>query len=121
MTTEFTSNVSTATIVLPILASMAQDMHVHPLLLIIPGCVSCSFAFMLPVATPPNAIAFSTGRLDVRHMMRPGALLNLIGVCLSTFYTLTWAAVVFEISFESVPDWAASPMPTPVPTAAPTH
>jgi len=70
ITTEFTSNVATATIVLPILSTMARKMAIHPLLLIVPGIVSCSFAFMLPVATPPNAIAFSTGRLQVRHMMR---------------------------------------------------
>ena len=94
-------------------------MGIHPMLLIIPGCISCSFAFMLPVATPPNAIAFSTGLLDVGHMMRPGAILNLIGVCLATFYTLTWGVLVFGISFDEVPDWAVGAAPTAAPTAAP--
>jgi sodium-dependent dicarboxylate transporter 2/3/5 len=59
-------------------------MKVNPLLLMIPGTLSCSFAFMLPVATPPNAIVFGTERLRVSDMARVGVVLNLIGAIVVT-------------------------------------
>uniref|UniRef100_F6XHL1 Citrate transporter-like domain-containing protein n=2 Tax=Ciona intestinalis TaxID=7719 RepID=F6XHL1_CIOIN len=61
--TEFTSNVSTASLFLPILCRLASHSGIHPLYIVIPATISCSFAFSLPVATPPNAIAFSFGGL----------------------------------------------------------
>ncbi|XP_048464494.1 solute carrier family 13 member 3 [Rhincodon typus] len=66
--TEFASNTATSIIFLPILAELGVRAKNHPLYLMIPGAVSCSFAFMLPVATPPNAIAFATGQLKVKDM-----------------------------------------------------
>ena len=59
--TEFTVNVSTATIIQPILCSLAGAIKVNPLFLLLPATIACSFAFCLPVATPPNAIAFNEG------------------------------------------------------------
>jgi sodium-dependent dicarboxylate transporter 2/3/5 len=82
--TELTSNTATAQILLPILAALAVSMKVNPLLLMIPGTLSCSFAFMLPVATPPNAIVFGTERLRVSDMARMGVVLNLIGAIVVT-------------------------------------
>ena len=82
--TEFTSNIASTTIMIPILAALAQSMQVHLLLLIVPATLSASCAFMLPVATPPNAIAFGSGELDIKDMVRAGIVLNLIGIVLVT-------------------------------------
>jgi sodium-dependent dicarboxylate transporter 2/3/5 len=82
--TEVTSNTATATVFVPILASNADAIGVDPLLLMVPGAVSCSFAFMLPVATPPNAIVFGSDRITVPQMARAGLALNLVGVILTT-------------------------------------
>ncbi len=77
--TELTSNTATAQIVLPILASLAVYLQINPLLLMIPATISSSMAFMMPVATPPNAIVFSSQRIKVYHMAKSGIILNLIG------------------------------------------
>nr|XP_014424068.1 solute carrier family 13 member 5 isoform X3 [Pelodiscus sinensis] len=68
--TECTSNVATATLFLPVFASLSQSIEVNPLYIMIPCTLSASFAFMLPVATPPNAIVFSYGHLRVSDMVR---------------------------------------------------
>uniref|UniRef100_H9GHZ4 Solute carrier family 13 member 5 n=1 Tax=Anolis carolinensis TaxID=28377 RepID=H9GHZ4_ANOCA len=70
--TECTSNVATATLFLPVFASLSQSIGVNPLYVMIPCTLSASFAFMLPVATPPNAIVFSYGHLRVADMVRQG-------------------------------------------------
>lgn len=91
---EFTSNVATVNTVLPVLAPMAASLNVDPRLLLIPAAVSASFGFMLPVATPPNAIVYGTGRLPVRSMMRFGIALDVLGVLLITLfalYVVPWA------------------------------
>jgi len=106
MATELTSNVSTCTIMLPVLAALAQALRVNPLVLMLPGTVSCSLAFMLPVATPPNAIVFATGRLKVRHMASAGVMLNLLGVFCITCSMLTFGLLVFSIDINSFPCWA---------------
>lgn len=80
--TEFTSNSASATIILPLLASLSLSMGRHPLLLMLPATIACSFAFMLPIATAQNAVAYSTGFLKLRHLLLPGIFLNLIGVLL---------------------------------------
>ncbi len=106
--TEITSNTATTTIMLPILAATAsQALGVHPLLLMLPATLSASCAFMLPVATPPNAIVFGSGRLSVGQMARSGLVLNLIGVILVTLLTYTLAVPVFGIAFGELPAWAA--------------
>ncbi|XP_040837303.1 solute carrier family 13 member 3 isoform X1 [Ochotona curzoniae] len=70
--TEFASNTATIIIFLPVLAELAIRLQVHPLYLMIPGTVGCSYAFMLPVSTPPNSIAFSSGHLLVKDMVSVG-------------------------------------------------
>ncbi len=75
--TEVTSNTATAETLLPIFAAAAVALHVHPLALMLPATMACSMAFMLPAATPPNAIVFGTGRVPIRTMVRHGALLAL--------------------------------------------
>ncbi len=82
--TEVTSNTATANLLLPILAVAALTANVDPALIMVPATISASFAFMLPVATPPNAIVFSSEKLTIRMMAREGLALNLIGVAVVT-------------------------------------
>ena len=88
--TECTSNVATCSIVLPVLAGVAVEIGVEPSLIMLPAAASASFAFMLPVATPPNAIVFGSGRLTMATMAKRGFLLNLVGAAVITFMTLVW-------------------------------
>ena len=76
--TEVTSNVATASIMLPVLASLTEAIGVHPFLLMIPATMAASCAFMLPIATGPNAIVFSSGELKMSDMVRAGVWLNLL-------------------------------------------
>jgi sodium-dependent dicarboxylate transporter 2/3/5 len=103
--TELTSNTATAQILLPILAALAVSIRVNPLLLMIPGTLSCSFAFMLPVATPPNAIVFGTDRLRVVDMTRVGVILNFIGVIIVTLAVFFIGRAVFGIDLSEMPSW----------------
>lgn len=82
--TEATSNTATTTILMPILAAAAIGAAIDPRLLMVPAAMSASCAFMLPVATPPNLIAFSTNRFPLRRMVEEGFVLNLIGVTVIT-------------------------------------
>ncbi|NNE00212.1 MAG: SLC13/DASS family transporter [Pirellulaceae bacterium] len=82
--TEVTSNTATATLLLPILAASALAANIDPKLIMIPATISCSFAFMLPVATPPNAIVFSSEHLTIKKMAREGLILNVSGVVIVT-------------------------------------
>lgn len=82
--TEFTSNVATVSTLLPTLCAICVALDVDPRMLIVPATLATSCAFMLPIATPPNAIVFGSGRIQVREMVRYGILLNLVGVPLFT-------------------------------------
>jgi sodium-dependent dicarboxylate transporter 2/3/5 len=88
--TELTSNTATAEILLPILAALAITTDLPPLMLMIPGALACSFAFILPVATPPNAVVFGSERVDARFMARCGVVLNLLAIILTT----AWVSLV---------------------------
>lgn len=90
--TELTSNTATTATLVPILASLAPGLGLDPLLLIVPAAISASCAFMLPVATPPNAIVFGSGLVSITEMSRTGFWLNWIGVGLIT--GLAWAVVM---------------------------
>ena len=76
--TEVTSNVATASIMMPVLASLANAIDIHPYLLMVPATMAASCAFMLPIATGPNAIAFSVGELEMKDMVKSGVWLNII-------------------------------------------
>ncbi|USN98171.1 MAG: DASS family sodium-coupled anion symporter [Phycisphaeraceae bacterium] len=82
--TELTSNTALTTAILPILVATAPALGVEPLALLVPATMAASFAFMLPVATPPNAIVFGSGKIAGGDMIRAGLALNLIGVVLAT-------------------------------------
>ncbi|XP_003416996.3 solute carrier family 13 member 2-like [Loxodonta africana] len=102
--TECASNVATTTIFLPILASMSRAICLHPLYVMLPCTLASSLAFMLPVATPPNAIVFSFGGLKVSDMARAGFLLNIIGVLVITLAINSWSYAIFDL--HTFPSWA---------------
>ncbi|XP_076473013.1 Na(+)/citrate cotransporter-like [Babylonia areolata] len=99
--TEITSNTAISILLLPILSTLALRTGVHPLYYMIPTSLSCSFAFMLPVATPPNAIVFATGRIKVVDMMLAGVVMNAIAVPVLVMATVTWGEEMFR--FTDVP------------------
>ena len=82
--TELTSNTATTATLVPILAALAPGLGISPYLLIVPAAMAASCAFMLPVATPPNAIVFGSGYLTIPTMCKAGIWLNLIGIILIT-------------------------------------
>ncbi len=91
--TEITSNVATTSMLLPVLASMALSLEVHPFILMIGATMAASCAFMLPVATPPNAVVFGSGYLTIPDMMKKGFWLNIISIILiilATYYVLPY-------------------------------
>jgi sodium-dependent dicarboxylate transporter 2/3/5 len=80
--TELTSNTATTATFLPVVGAIAIESGYDPIVLAVPVTLAASCAFMLPVATPPNAIVFGSGMLTVPRMARAGLALNLIGVTL---------------------------------------
>lgn len=112
--TECSSNTATTTLFLPILGSMATAIKIHPLYIMLPCTIASSLAFMLPVATPPNAIAFSFGNLKVLDMVKAGFMLNVIGILCINLGINTWGFVMFDMG--TFPDWANT---TVRPTVAP--
>ncbi len=83
--TEVTSNTATAAMLIPVVAGVAIAIHTHPFILIIAATISASLAFMLPVATPPNAIVFGTHYMTIPQMAKIGLILDLIMIVLVTF------------------------------------
>ncbi len=104
--TEITSNTATTEVMLPILSGVAIAMEANPLVLMLPATLSASCAFMLPVATPPNAIIFGSGCVDMRRMVRTGIILNIIGVALITAVFYFIAMPILGIDPNTAPDWA---------------
>lgn len=88
--TEITSNTATTTLLMPILAAASLGAGFEPAILMLPAALSASCAFMLPVATAPNAIVFGTGKMTVEQMVREGFTLNLIGVTVITAVVYLW-------------------------------
>lgn len=80
--TEVTSNTATATMILPILATLSVAIGVHPLLLMVPAAMASNCAYMMPVGTPPNAIVFGTGLISIKKMASVGFWVNLISAVL---------------------------------------
>lgn len=95
--TELTSNTATATLLMPVMAALAAVLAVHPYLMMVPAVVSASCAFMLPVATPPNAIVIGSGKVAVRDLFREGLWLNLIGAVVTSTLVLTLGRLVLPM------------------------
>jgi Na+/H+ antiporter NhaD/arsenite permease-like protein len=91
---------------MPIVAALAANLHVNPMLLLVPAALSTSFAFMLPIATPPNAIVFSSGELKVMDMLKPGAVANVVCcVVLWAYFQLLAPSAAGEASGSSAVLW----------------
>ncbi len=86
--TEVTSNTATSSLLMPLLAATARATGIDPMLLMVPAAMSASCAFMLPVATAPNAIMYGSGKFTIRDMARNGFVLNLLGAVVITAVTL---------------------------------
>ncbi len=84
--TEITSNLATVSMLLPILASIGSSIGIHPYILMISATIAASCAFMLPVATPPNAIVFGSGYLKMNDMVKTGLFMNIISIILISVY-----------------------------------
>ena len=104
--TEMTSNTATTEVMLPIVAMLSRALGMHPLMLMLPATISASCAFMLPVATPPNAIVFGSGHVDMKRMVRTGLILNLIGVALVSMFVFFVARPLLGFDMYVPPDWA---------------
>lgn len=93
--TEFASNLASTAMIVPILATVAAAAGIPPLVLLVPATVAASCAFMLPAATPPNAIVFGTGLFTIPQMVRAGIGANLIGAVLASLFAVFWVPIVF--------------------------
>ncbi len=105
--TELTSNTATTQLLLPILANAAKALGTNPLLLMVPATLAASCAFMMPVATPPNAIIFGSGRIRIIDMAMVGFVINLVGVVVITAIFYLLGMTIFDIEPGAVPAWAA--------------
>lgn len=95
--TEITSNLATTAMILPVLAAMAVAINVSPILIMAAAAVSASCAFMLPVATPPNAVVFGSGYLRIKDMMRVGIWLNLISIVIVVIAAYFYLPLIWEL------------------------
>ena len=104
--TEVTSNTATTAMLMPIMASLAVGLAIHPYGIMIGAATAASFAFMLPVATPPNAVVFGTGYITMPQMAKTGFGLNIIGILLVIALALTWLPLIWGIDLAQLPAWA---------------
>jgi len=107
--TELTSNTATAAAFLPVLAPIAAGIGQNPLLLLVPATLAASCAFMLPVATPPNAIVYGSTYVSIKQMARAGIVLNLLFILLVTALAFTVLPSALDVTLGIVPDWSLTP------------
>ena len=93
--TEITSNVATTSTFLPVFGAVAAGIGILPVSLTVPVCLAASCAFMLPVATPPNAIVYGSGKFTIATMMKAGFVLNIIGIVIVTLFAYFLAPMIF--------------------------
>jgi len=103
--TELTTNVASNEMLLPIFAVLAVSSGNNPIFLMIPATIASSLAFMMPTATPPNAIIFGTNRLRISTMVRTGFLLNLVGILIVTLVTMVLGDGLLDIELGKIPAW----------------
>tara|TARA_R110002051_G_scaffold143507_3_gene216446 strand:+ start:27199 stop:28689 length:1491 start_codon:yes stop_codon:yes gene_type:complete len=101
--TEITSNLATTAMLLPVLAPMAITIDVHPFVLMVGAAVAASCAFMLPVATPPNAVVFGSGYLRIPDMVSKGFFMNIVSIIVLTFFVYFVLPELWDITINSFP------------------
>ncbi|WP_245180803.1 SLC13 family permease [Haloarcula amylovorans] len=104
--TEVTSNTATTAMLMPIMASLAIGLSIHPYGIMIGAATAASFAFMLPVATPPNAVVFGSGYITMPQMAKTGFGLNIIGIIVVVILSLFWLPMIWGINLTELPQWA---------------
>lgn len=102
--TEITSNLATTAMLLPVLAPMAMTVDVHPFILMVGAAVAASCAFMLPVATPPNAVVFGSGYLRIPDMVSKGIVMNVISIIILTLFVYFVLPLLWDITVEGFPE-----------------
>lgn len=102
--TEITSNLATTAMLLPVLAPMALTIDIHPFILMVAAAVAASCAFMLPVATPPNAVVFGSGYLRILDMVKKGIIMNLISILILSAFVYFVLPALWNITIEGFPD-----------------
>ena len=102
---ELMSNVATLTAFLPIIVAVAVGFGENPLLLALPAAFAASCAFMLPIATPPNAIVFGSGLLSIPQMAKTGFLLNIMAIFALTIMCYVLGMAIFEVELSVLPAW----------------
>lgn len=106
--TELTSNTATAAMIMPVLSAVAIGLGENPLLLVVPAAIASSCAFMLPVATPPNAIVFGSGYVTIPQMVKSGLGLNLIGVVVTVLATYLLVLPLMGVTLGELPAWVTA-------------
>lgn len=101
--TEITSNTATTAMILPVLAPMAMTVDIHPFILMVGAAVAASCAFMLPVATPPNAIVFGSGYLRIPDMAGKGFVMNILSIIIVTLFVYFLLPVLWDLTVEGFP------------------
>ncbi|WP_419212829.1 SLC13 family permease [Maribacter sp. X9] len=101
--TEITSNLATTAMLLPVLAPMALSIDVHPFVLMVGAAVAASCAFMLPVATPPNAVVFGSGYLRIPDMVSKGFFMNIASILILTLFVYFVLPELWDITINSFP------------------
>lgn len=101
--TEVTSNLATTAMLLPILAPMAVAMNIHPYYLLVAATLAASCAFMLPVATPPNAVVFGSGHLQIKDMVRTGIWMNIFSILLISLIIYFLLPILWGITVDEIP------------------
>lgn len=102
--TEITSNTATTAMLLPVLAPMAVIVDVHPFVLMVGAAVAASCAFMLPVATPPNAVVFGSGYLRIPDMVSKGFVMNVISILILTLFVFFMLPLLWDLTVEGFPE-----------------
>lgn len=103
--TELTSNTASTQMLLPVFAGLAVSIRMNPLLIMVPVTMAASLAFMLPTATPPNAIVFGTNRIKIRTMIKTGFWLNMTGVFTIYFYIHVLGMGIMNLHTIGLPAW----------------
>ncbi|MEO5789241.1 DASS family sodium-coupled anion symporter [Gelidibacter sp.] len=102
--TEITSNLATTAMLLPVLAPMAMTVDIHPFILMVAAAVAASCAFMLPVATPPNAVVFGSGYLRIPDMVSKGFMMNIISIIVLTLFVYFVLPILWDLILEGFPE-----------------
>ncbi len=103
--TELNSNTATVATFTPILIIFAIGLEINPLFFVIPTTIAASCAFMLPIATPPNAVVFGSGKLEIKDMIRTGISLNVIAALIVSVLSVLILNIVFDYEMLGVPSW----------------